>query len=65
VKIFKKAVRFFRILFFAFMFAVCMVMGIVPIIPKRKKEFEIEVKIADTESEEKIEEKTAFYKADS
>jgi hypothetical protein len=62
MKILKKIVRFFRVLFFAFMFAVCMVMGIVPIVPKRKEECEIEIKIADTEKEEKAEEKIAFYK---
>ena len=47
------------------MFAVCMVMGIAPIIPKRKDGFEIEIKVTDTERKEETEEKTAFYKADS
>jgi hypothetical protein len=61
MKILKKIVRFFRVLFFAFMFAVCMVMGIVPIVSKRKEECEIEIKIADTENEEKGEEKIAIY----
>ena len=65
VKKIKTIIRFFRILLFAFMFAVCMVMGIAPVIPKRKEEFEIEIKVIDTESKEETEEKTAFYKADS
>ena len=60
----KTIIRFFRILLFAFMFAVCMVMGIAPVIPKRKEQFEIEIKVTDTESKEETEEKTAFYKAD-
>ena len=43
--------RFFRIFLFAFMFAVCMVMGIAPVIPKRKERFEIEVKMNEPEKE--------------
>ena len=61
----KTLIRFFRILLFAFMFAVCMVMGIAPVIPKRKEEFEIEIKATDTENKEETKEKTAFYKAES
>lgn len=64
VKKIKPIIRFFRILLFAFMFAVCMVMGIAPVIPKRNEEFEIEIKVTDTESKEETDKKTAFYKAD-
>lgn len=34
----QKVLRFLRILLFAFIFSVCMVMGTVPVIPKRKDE---------------------------
>ena len=35
------------------MFAACMVLGVVPIIPKRKEQFEIEIKMEQTDKEEK------------
>lgn len=57
--------RFFRMLLLAFMFAVCMVMGIAPFIPKRKEPFEIEVKIEETEKGDEAKKDTILYKADS
>jgi hypothetical protein len=51
MKIIKRAIRLLRIFLFVCMFAVCMVMGIVPVIPKRKERFEIEVKLEDAEEE--------------
>jgi hypothetical protein len=39
-------------LLFAFMFSVCMVLGVVPIIPKRKEQPEIEIKMEETEVKE-------------
>ena len=36
-------------LLFAFIFSVCMVLGVVPIIPKRKEQPEIEIKIEESE----------------
>lgn len=39
----KKVLRFFRILLFACMFSVCMILGVVPIIPKRDEKPEIEI----------------------
>lgn len=38
MKFIKRLLRVLRILLFAFMFAVCMVLGVVPVIPKRKEE---------------------------
>jgi len=35
-------------LLIACMFAICMVVGVVPIVPKRKEQFEIEVKLEET-----------------
>jgi len=32
----------------ACMFAICMIIGVVPIVPKRKEQFEIEVKLEET-----------------
>lgn len=43
--------RLSRIFLFAFMFAVCIVMGIAPVIPKRKNQFGIEVKMEENEKE--------------
>ena len=40
------------LLFFAFMLAVCMVMGIAPVIPKRKEQFAIEVKMEQPQNED-------------
>ena len=45
----KNIFRFFRILLFAFMFSVCMILGVVPIIPKRKEQPEIEIKMEEAE----------------
>ena len=47
------------------MFAVCMVMGIAPVIPKRKEQFEIEVKMDETEKENDTKNTIILNKADS
>ena len=57
--------RFFRIILLAFMFAVCMVMGIAPVIHKRKEQFEIEIKIEETGKADEAKENIILYKADS
>ena len=49
----KKCLKFSGQLLFACMFAACMVVGVVPIIPKRKEQFEIEIKVEQTEREMK------------
>ncbi len=49
---FKKLLRFCRMLMFGFILAVCMVMGVAPVIPKRKEQFVIEVKMEETEKNE-------------
>ena len=49
----KKCLKFSGQLLFACMFAACMVLGVVPIIPKRKEQFEIEIKMEQTDKEEK------------
>ena len=54
MKYIRRILRFLRILLFAFMFSVCMVLGIVPIIPKRKEQPEIEIKIEAVEEKENI-----------
>lgn len=50
VKYINITLRFSRILLFAFMFSVCMILGIVPIIPKRKEQVGIEIKIEEEEN---------------
>ena len=40
------------LLFFAFMLAVCVIIGVAPVIPKRKEQFAIEVKMEQTQNEE-------------
>ncbi len=57
--------RAFRIFLFAFIFAVCMVMGIAPNIPKRKEQLEIEVKMEENEKRIESGEKSLLLKADS
>ena len=58
MKMMKKIIRFTGLLCIGFMFAVCMVLGVVPIIPKRKEQFEIEIKAED--SKEKMEDTKTF-----
>ena len=48
----KQLIRIIRVLLFAFMLAVCMVLGIAPVIPKRKEEISIETKIKEIEKPE-------------
>ena len=49
---FKKIMRFFRILLFAFMLSVCMVLGIAPVLLKRKEEIAVEIKMEENKSKE-------------
>jgi len=44
----KKLCLYVGRLLIACMFAICMVIGVVPIVPKRKEQFEIEVKLEET-----------------
>lgn len=41
----KKLLKFSGRLLIACMFALCMVIGVVPVIPKKKEQFEIEIKM--------------------
>jgi hypothetical protein len=45
MKMLKKLMKFSGRLLIGCMFALCMVVGVVPIIPKRKEQFEIEIKM--------------------
>ena len=49
---FKRMARFLRLLLFSFLFAMCMVTGVVPFIPKRKEEIAVEMKIDVEEKKE-------------
>jgi type IV secretory pathway component VirB8 len=49
---FKRMLRFCRMLIFGFMLAVCMVIGVAPVIPKRKEQFVIEIKMEEKEKNE-------------
>jgi hypothetical protein len=49
----KKCLKFSGQLLFACIFAACMVLGVVPVIPKRKEQFEIEIKMEQMETEKK------------
>jgi hypothetical protein len=53
MKMLKKILRFSGLLFIGFMFAVCMVVGVVPILPKRKEQFAIEIKMENVEKDNK------------
>lgn len=57
----KKVFRFSGILLIGLMFAVCMIVGVVPVLPKRKEQFVIETGIENTEQETK---NTATFKGD-
>jgi type IV secretory pathway component VirB8 len=48
----KQLMRLFRMALFGFMLAVCIVMGVAPVIPKRKEEFTVEIKMEETEKKE-------------
>ena len=48
----KKLTKFLRLFLFAFMLSVCMVLGVGPVIPKRKEQFSIEIKMETTENED-------------
>jgi len=62
MKLMKRIFRFLRILLFAFMFAVCMVLGVVPIIPKRKEESADEETMQESGQEKTGE--TVLFKAE-
>lgn len=47
------------------MFSVCMVMGIAPVVPKRKEQYEIEVTIKETGQPEDKNENMTMFRADS
>jgi hypothetical protein len=57
--------RFLRILLFAFMFSVCMVLGVIPIIPKRKDEVVDEIIIEENDLKDDAKEKVIVFKAES
>jgi hypothetical protein len=47
------------------MFSACIVMGIAPVIPKRKEQFEIEIKVTETENADKANGNINLYKPES
>ena len=51
MKFLRKLSKFLWLFFFAFMLAVCIFIGVAPIIPKRKEEFSIEVKMEQPQEE--------------
>ena len=65
MKTFKTPVKLLRLLLFSFMFAVCMILGVVPVIPKRKDEYAVEMKIETIEKKETETDKIVKFQADS
>ena len=63
MKFIKRIFTFLRILLFACMFAVCMVLGIVPIIPKRREESADEAIIQEKGQQDEADE-TVLFNAD-
>jgi len=51
MKMLKKLCLYAGKLLIACMFAICIVAGVVPIVPKRKEQFEIEVKLEENSTE--------------
>ena len=64
MKTLKTIAKLLRLLFFSFMFAVCMVLGIVPIIPKRKEEYAVEIQIEASEKKEAKADTIVEFQAD-
>ena len=64
MKLLKTIAKLLRLLLFSFMFAVCMVLGIVPIIPKRKEEYAIEIQLETSEKKEAKADKIVEFQAD-
>lgn len=59
-----RILRILRILLFAFMFAVCMLLGVAPVIPNRREQVTIEIKMDESENEELKNGKTIQYNND-
>ena len=59
----KTIAKLLRLLFFSFMFAICMVLGVVPVIPKRKEEYAVEIQIKASEKKEDEANKTTEFQA--
>ena len=59
MKSLKKICKLTGRIIFALMLSVCLVMGVAPVLPKRKESFAIEVQAEETEEEEDY---TVFYK---
>ena len=53
MKILKGLLKFSAGLLIGIMFATCMLVGVVPILPKRKEQFAIEIKIENVEKDNK------------
>ena len=59
----KTMAKLLRLLFFSFMFAICMVLGVVSVIPKRKEEYAVEIQIEAFEKKEDEATKTTEFQA--
>ena len=49
MRLYKKLLQLAARIFIAFMFAVCVVLGVVPVIPKRKEQYDNEIKMDNKE----------------
>jgi hypothetical protein len=65
MQLIKKLFRLIGVLFFAILFSVCMVAGVVPVLPKRKEQVDVEVKIEPEKKKEFCSAKLAKYDAGS
>jgi hypothetical protein len=61
----KKLFRLIGLLLFAIMLSVCMVAGVVPVLPKRKEQVDIEIKMEPEKKKEFGAENMAKYEANS
>jgi hypothetical protein len=62
---FKKIMKFSGFLLFAILLSVCMVTGVAPVLPKRKEQVTIEIKMEAVEKKEDATEKVAEYRTGS
>jgi hypothetical protein len=60
----KKLSRILWILFFAILLSVCIFLGVVPVLPKRKEQVAIEIKMEPEKEKAGSSEKLAQYRSD-
>jgi uncharacterized membrane protein len=61
-KVFRKIMKLSGTLLLAFMLSVCVVMGVAPVIPKRKEQYAIEMTVEQADKKEDVSKKQVQYR---